>query len=211
MGQRIARRIRNGVLALVLAFGVVGVGTSTAQAKDWVGAGSSCTTGGVKDNSKMTMCWARKKLKNDGSKKVDYFAFRQTLTAYALKKRKMQKVWVEPLPTGVAQAWTGADPFMPDQTQESQDSCVMYSRSVGGGAIPATFSTSTNVCKKETFGPKLYKTPGHHAGVWYRKSCIAAGKSRKVYAGVTVKVKNGKTATWTAKRYGANVGNNICK
>ncbi len=192
--------------------GMLGAGMSTAEAKpEWVGAGSACKSGGVKNNSKMTMCWARKKLKNDRSKKADYFAYRQTLTAYALKRRKMQKMWVEPLPTGVAQSWTGSDPFMPDRTQETQDSCVTYSASVGGGAIPATFSISTNVCKKERFGPKLYKTPGHHAGIWYRKSCIAAGKARKVYAGVTVRVKNGKTATWTPRRYGANVGNRICQ
>lgn len=171
--------------------------------------GGACHSGGVSGWSIYTWCWGKKKLARDGQPRRDLYAWRMTLSGNATNGKHLQKLWVEPFPrpSSPTQHWSGTDPFKPDHTVNAQSNCVTTTTQVGGGEeVPFTFSTSQQTCDNESFGPKLYDQPGHHAGVWSTDDYCHIGTSqvRKVYATMTVWVAEGKVPLWDSTHHGAD-------
>lgn len=182
------------------------ISAPSASARSWVQVGSSCSSGGVAGWSQYTRCWGKKKLQDDGDSYRDYFSLRMTISANAIDGEWLQRTWVEPFPSASSamQQWEGADPFQPDHTVSSSSDCTEHTWTVGGGNIPLSYSTTSSTCKSESFGPKLYSDPGHHAGIWsVSGNCVAEGVVRKAHASVSVRVPQGQTAGWNVTRYGA--------
>ena len=200
---------RAGLVAVVatLAFGF------PASASEWQtlpGAkGGSCATGGVAGWSRYTCCWGKQRMIRDGQPRRDTYSFRMTLVGNALGDKHLDKLWVEPRPrtSSPAQHWRGTDPFKPDQTITEQLNCVTRATSVGGGQVPFTYTTSQQSCRHESFGPKLYKEPGHHAGIWTtdERCSMRPTEVRKVYVTMTVWVAAGRVPLWDSARRGAKV------
>jgi hypothetical protein len=171
-------------------------------------AGGACHSGGVSGWSAYTWCWGKQKLTKDGDSSRDNFSWRMTLSGNATNGKHIKRLWVEPFPRSgsPAQHWRGTDPFMPDHTVNVQTNCSTTTTSVGGGDIPFTYSTSQQTCDQESFGPKLYTDPGHHAGIWSTNNYCNVGTSqvRKVYATMTVWVAQGKVPLWDSTHHGAD-------
>lgn len=212
------KRMLSVIAPVVLTAGVVATcfgapASAVVQSAVWQtlpgGDGGACHTGGVSGSSTYTWCWGKQHLLNDGSPTRDMYSFRVTLSGSATHGHHIEKLWVEPRPRAGSpvQHWQGTDPFKPDQTVSSSHACVTTSQSVGGGSVPLTFGTSQQTCKNEVFGPKLYATAGHHAGVWSTDAVCSMPTSevRKVYATVTVWVASGKVPLWDTTLHGMYV------
>ena len=183
------------------------VSPQSAAGAAWVAVTSDCGSGGVDGWSIYTWCYGKKKLSNDGSGSRDYFTHRMTISANSTNGRYMAATWVEPYPGSgsASQSWEGTDPFMPDRTISHPTNCKTITWTVGGGDVPFSYSESTTTCKSESFGPKLYADPGHHAGKW--TGCASSGVVKKAFANMVVRVPQGGTATWYHDRRGVNAYN----
>ena len=198
-------------VTLCAAIGSLAPSTS-ARGRDWIEIKSDCKSGGVSNWSKYTRCWAKKKRNRDRAPRRDFYTFRMTISGNATDGKYMSRLWVEPDPGSRSprMAWAGADPFKPDATVTSEgDNCVTSTWTIGVGVAGAgqiAFSSSTQECQHEYFGPQLYSEPGHHAGIWWADegNRAPAGVVKKAVAMVAVRTREGKQPNWATDRYGAD-------
>jgi hypothetical protein len=209
-----SRRILHTFVAAVTLCAVVGplASSTSAGGREWILINSDCKSGGVSGWSKYTRCWAKKQRNRDRDRRLDYYTFRMTISGNATDGKYMSKLWVEPNPGSRSprMRWAGADPFQPDETVTTENNdCTTTTWSIGitvARAVTASFSSSTQQCDKEHFGPKLYSEQGHHAGIWWAEegNRAPAGVVKKAVAMVAVRTRQGKQPNWSTDRYGAN-------
>ncbi len=182
----------------------------SASAGEWIQINSDCDSGGVSGWSKYTRCWAKKKRNKDRDRRRDYYTLRMTISGNATSGNYLARLWVEPYPGAESprMQWTGADPFAPDRTVTSSRDCRSTTWTIGAGvagAVNVSFSSTTEECKHESFGPKLYSQDGHHAGIWYapKGSRAPSGVVKKAVVMVAVRTRQGNQPNWATDRYGA--------